>query len=642
MLRFDFRAWLESWLLPADNEDSETEAKQPRSDSGTSPPDDPTAPDLSYLKLHFAEALASFYATIAQIVASNPVDVARLGEITIKAKAEALSPAEMTELQLLKISAARQGRAIAGVYGFFLKYKPYPMLAEIRGKEKLFQPQFGPIMVVDGGSVRDVLSRHDEFTVDPYGREMVKSMTPAQNGGFDTFILSTDDADKFQEDKRLLTAVVNKDDPEKINDLVHTNCMQRVKRAVEESRLNGHGQIDIVTAVARYVPVTVSHHYFGIPAAKEKSSFELNKDMVRYYGEKVAGPNGKTPLPTEFQRSDGCIVDLPNTALSIGDGVIPDEAQIYQWIKASFQNFFNNVQKDIEVQARGVRAYRELLVYLLRELGIQRAALKADETVPDTMLTRLLKLQMGIADPAFTLCPKIDPSRVSDLRIVENIMGTVVGAIAGQEEATCRMIDSMIRLKEGEYAHSGIGALSGDERLGCFDEARQFALNVLENQDVTKNRKQLLQYALEALRLQPQSEILLRECRKEGATISGSRPIRADTLIFTAHSSAMQDTNYADAFVIGRDEKHYLQFGYGRHKCLGQYVSPVILVETLISILALDNLRRPEPCGDGSQFPLERRFGRLQLDDNNLYAKTFTLEFDFGGTTDQYFSQSPV
>ena len=635
MLRFDFRTLLKNWLRPADSESSDAEAEPPQSDSGTAPPDDPTAPDLSYLKLRFVEALASFYATIAQIAANNPVDVARLSEITTKAKAGSLSPAEITELQSLKIDAIRQGRAVAGVYGFFLKYKPYPMLAEIRGKEKLFHPQFGPIMVVDGNSVRDVLSRHDEFTVDPYGREMTKSMTPAQNGGFDTFILSTDDAGKFLEDKRLLTTVVNKDDPEKINDLVHADCMQRVKRAVEEARLSGQGQIDIVTAVARYVPVTVSHHYFGIPAAKEKCSCKLNEDMQRYYGVKVAGPDGKTHLPTEFQRADGSIVELPDTALGIGDGVIPDEAQIYQWIKASFQNFFNNVQKDIEVQARGVRAYRELLVYLLRELDVQRAALKAGEAVPDTMLTRLLKLQMDIADPAFSPCPSIDPSRLGDLRIVENIMGTVVGAVAGQEEATCRMIDSIIRLKEGEYAQC---SLSGEQRLASFDEAKQLALNVLENRDVTKNRQQLLQYALEALRLQPQSEILLRECRKEGATISGSRPIRADTLIFVAHSSAMQDTEFADAFVIGRDEKHYLQFGYGRHKCLGQHVSPVILVESLISILALENLRRPEPGRNGSPFPLERRFGRLQLDDNNLYAKTFTLEFDFGGTTDQYFS----
>ena len=110
---------------------------------------------------------------------------------------------------------------------------------------------------------------------------------------------------------------------------------------------------------------------------------------------------------------------------------------------------------------------------------------------------------------------------------------------------------------------------------------------------------------------------------------------RAQVLL--AHGSAMKDTENADAFVIGRDEKNYLQHGYGRHKCLGQYVSPVILVESLISILALDNLRRPEPHAGEGAFPHERRFGRLQLDDSNLYAQTFTLQFDRGGTTDQYF-----
>ncbi len=637
MLRLVYQVWPEDWLNPADGEGSASETDQPQPDGGKVPPSDPTAPDLSYLKLKFDEALKSFYATIAQIVASNPVDATRLAELAVKAKAGSIEAEEIAVLQSLKVGAVRQGRAIGAVYGFFLKYKPYPMLAEIRAKQNLFQPPFGPIMVVGDDSVRDVLSRHEEFTVDPYGREMIKSMTPAKNGGFDTFILSTDDPDKYDEDKKLLTTVINKEDPAKITDLVHEDCMRRVRRAVEEAREGGKGQIDIVTAIARFVPVTVSHHYLGIPAAAQMGQFELNDDMLRYYGAKVAGPDGATPLPTHYRRPDGSTVDLPDSALGQTDGVIPDEAQIYEWIKASFQNFFNNVQKDVEVQARGVRAYRELLVYLLRELDIQRRVLKAGKSVPDTMLTRLLKLQMGIADPGLTPRPAIDPHRVCDLRIAENLMGTVVGAVAGQEEATCRMIDSIIRLKEGEYALGG-GALSGDQHFGSYDEVRLLALNVLENRDVANSRRQLHRYALEALRLQPQSETLLRECKKDGATISGSRPIRAGTLIFAAHGSAMRDTEHADAFVIGRDDTHYLQFGYGRHKCLGQYVSPVILVETLISVLALQDLRRPQSRPDETPFPLERRFGRLQLDDNNLYAKTFTLEFDYGGTTDKYFS----
>jgi hypothetical protein len=36
-------------------------------------------------------------------------------------------------------------------------------------------------------------------------------------------------------------------------------------------------------------------------------------------------------------------------------------------------------------------------------------------------------------------------------------------------------------------------------------------------------------------------------------------------------------------------------------------------------------------------FPLERRFGRMQLDENNLYASTFSLRFSDTGTTRQFY-----
>ena len=54
------------------------------------------------------------------------------------------------------------------------------------------------MLVVDGAAVRDVLERDQEFTVEPYGVEMMKVMSPAHNGGFNTFILSTDDNDRLR------------------------------------------------------------------------------------------------------------------------------------------------------------------------------------------------------------------------------------------------------------------------------------------------------------------------------------------------------------------------------------------------------------------------------------------------------------
>jgi hypothetical protein len=361
--------------------------------------------------------------------------------------------------------------------------------------------------------------------------------------------------------------------------------------------------LDVVASVARYLPVTVGHSYLGVPVAEHPGTFELTPEMLTCYG---------TPI-------DG----QPETALKTDDGVIPDERQMYLWIKAAFQHFFNNVQKDPAVQVNGLRACRQLLAYLLREIDVQRRRIQGGLPVADTMLGRLLHFQMGRRTPSAAPPADLDPRLVSDLRIAENVMGTIVGAVAGQEEATCRVIDSLLRLKEGEYRTSGSSAY----RYGTFAEARQLALNVLNGTDVAQS--------LEALRLQPQGEVLLRTCARDGARIADSRPIAARTLIFASHGSAMRDVPEPDAFILDRPREHHLQYGWGRHTCLGQHVSPVIIVETMIVLLALEDLRRP-PADGAPAFPLERRLGRLQLDDQNLYATTFTLQFSDLGTTRQF------
>jgi len=572
-------------------------------------PADPTAPDLTFLAKEPGTALQSFYSTIERIAADNPVSVARLQELAAKARLGNITESEGQELQSLKIQAVRQGRAVATVIGFFLKLKPYPMLEEVRKKGKIFQPAFGPVLVVEGDAVRNVLERDQEFTVDPYGVEMMKVMTPSHNGGFSTFILSTDDNASYDPDKKLLSAVCNRDDAERITDVIHRDCVRRVGAALAVARTAGTSAIDVVPTVARYVPVTLGHRYLGVPVAAQNGSFELTPDMLTYYGTPVEGQ--------------------AETALKKDDGIIPDESQMYQWIKAAFRHFFNNVQKDPQVQLDGLRSCRLLLAYLLREIGIQRERILSGQTVDDTMLTRLLLFQLGRSAPTVARPASLDPRLVSDLRIAENVMGTIVGAIAGQEEATCRVIDSLIRLKDGEYRTSGPAGV----RYGTFREAVELAVNVLSGTRIRESRRGLYKYFLEALRLQPQGEVLLRKCVADGARIADSRPISAGTLVFAAHGSAMRDIPDPDAFVLDRPRAHYLQYGWSRHTCLGQHVSPVIIVESMIALLGLQDLARPEAGPGEAAFPLERRFGRLQLDDQNLYATTFSLRFADSGTT---------
>ena len=324
--------------------------------------------------------------------------------------------------------------------GFFLKLKPYPMLDEIRKKAKLFQPAFGPVLVVEGDAVRDVLERDQEFTVEPYGVEMMKVMTPSHNGGFTTFILSTDDNAAYEPDKRLLSAVCNREDADRITDIIHQRLHapngRRARCRSNERVVDDRHRADL----ARYVPVTLGHSYLGVPVAAQPGSFELTPEMLTYYG---------TPIDGQAE-----------TALKKEDGVIPDEQQMYLWIKAAFRHFFNNVQKDPQVQIDGLRSCRLLLAYLLREIGIQRERVLNGQPVDDTMLTRLVLFQLGRSAPTVARPANLDPRLVSDLRIAENVMGTIVGAIAGQEEATCRVIDSLVRLKASEYRTSGPGGVA--------------------------------------------------------------------------------------------------------------------------------------------------------------------------------------
>ncbi|MGE0450271.1 MAG: hypothetical protein AB7Q29_11890 [Vicinamibacterales bacterium] len=569
----------------------------------------PTEPDLRFLVTDAAAALRSFHATVDRVMADNPVPVARLRELAGKARDAQLDDAERAELSSLTQQATRQGRAIGAVLGFFLKLAPYPMLREIRSRGGFFQPPFGPILVAGGDAVRNVLERDQEFTVAPYGVEMVKTMSPAHNGGFSTFILSTDDTPLYEPDRQLLSAVCRPEDADAIADIIHQDCMRRLGSALFEARTARASTVDVVQALARFVPVTLGHRYLGVPVAAQRGAFELTPQMLACYGSPIDG--------------------RPETALAREDGVIPDEQQMYLWIKAAFRHFFNNVQKDPAVEVEGLRACRLLLAYLLREVEIQRRRILRDEPVDDTMLTRLLRFQLERAAPHVPRPSGLDPRLVSDLRIAENVMGTIVGAVAGQEEATCRVIDSLIRLREGEFETSG----SPGHRYGSFAEAQQLARNVLNGADARESRAALFSYCREALRHAPQGEVLVRQCAVDGARIADSRPIAAGTLIFASHGSAMQDVPEPGAFILDRPREHYLHYGWNRHTCLGRHVSPVIIVESMIALLGLEGLSRPACGADESAFPLERRFGRLQLDDANLYATTFSLQFEDTGTT---------
>lgn len=59
------------------------------------------------------------------------------------------------------------------------------------------------------------------------------------------------------------------------------------------------------------------------------------------------------------------------------------------------------------------------------------------------------------------------------------------------------------------------------------------------------------------------------------------------------------------------------------------------------AVLGLQDLTRPQPRAGESAFPLERRFGGLQLDDQGLYATRFSLQFADSETPRQFWPVDP-
>ena len=59
-------------------------------------------------------------------------------------------------------------------------------------------------------------------------------------------------------------------------------------------------------------------------------------------------------------------------------------------------------------------------------------------------------------------------------------------------------------------------------------------------------------------------------------------------------------------FIINREErKFYIHHGIGRHRCLGQYISPLMTIESMRAIFAYDEVEKIEG---------------LDMDERGLYA----------------------
>lgn len=583
------------------------------------------------------------------------------------------------EKVLAEITDASEKTRITELYSEIAKY------GTIRAG--IFQPIVGPALITKNDQVRHVLQDlHFAFTVRPYFTEMRKAM----KGKHKWFILGTDNKDEYENDAvflkgkfskdgfdETLKGVANRDDLPLIKTLCRTSVEKRVKKMMSSGTA-----IDAVN-LARYVPVDLIGTYFGVHVANSgglpfgvlpgknpgdtykyselnngpyddgKLGDELHK---AYY--KVDGSNAKYTLdttnlqelddrnkpipagnPDKIPVGDYLIVAGQEDAAGMSSAIIPDEEVMYQWLKSCFQNFFNNFQKEEQVQLAAVYSSFQVLSLIAVWIQAYKEAVENNsgkmpngDPVPDNMITRLLTRQK--ADPA--------NSRLSDIRIRENVFGVIAGAIINQEEQTCRTIDALADLCDSSYVADGSDgedyAVSGQggpdvggaksKRTPFFDATHKTELRRLCRADDDASYSKLRGYYNEAMRHRPQGEVLLRQQTyvvPVSPTSSAVKPAEykdvkkqlsgvnfpSGQMVFVCHGSAMKDMDDSEKFITDRDErKFYIHHGYGRHRCLGQYISPLMTVESLRAIFAYDETKKTDA---------------LELDARGLYATKLTI-----------------
>jgi len=312
--------------------------------------------------------------------------------------------------------------------------------------------------------------------------------------------------------------------------------------SVEMNKLKGKGRIDVIEDLVWPVALRLNGEFFGVPGPGPGDKIEIFK----------------------------------------------------QWCRHIYTDLFLNLRNDRNWTRLADIAVKEMNDYLTDHIESKRKELKDFQNVPETVLTRMIKMQEGSGD-------KFHDEWVGVRR---NIFGMVIGVVETTLKAVPRTIDQLLL----------------DNRKDELAKTREAALEYKYTQDPKDFKK----YVWEAMRFNPQNHVLFRlaiDDFKLGETewweteiIKAS--IEAPVLVFAANLSAMFDPDEVvdpEIFNIDRPDHHYLFFGHGPHECLGKQISEIQVPLLVKNVVTLEGLRRAKDD---------------QFDPRDLRPKHFFLEFN--------------
>lgn len=248
----------------------------------------------------------------------------------------------------------------------WMRTEPRAFFAELRERRPVFVTP-GFTMVTRYREVLEVLHQPDVFTVGIY--------TPKMDGAVGPFMLGRDNTPVNWTDKSIMKSIMPMEDMALIRGMVG----ELADAALDEAA--PAGQIEVIGALGRHVPVQICGRYFGFPG--------------------------------------------------------PDEAAMRRWSKATQTDFFKNVFGDPAIHAAAVAAGQEMRAYIGELVAERTAALDKDAgaapprgaTVVDRFLRVMSQQQMPL------------PAE----RIVSNIAGILVGSVETTSQAIAQSLDQLLR-----------------------------------------------------------------------------------------------------------------------------------------------------------------------------------------------------
>ncbi len=420
------------------------------------------------------------------------------------------------------------------------KYSPVLELEPLPISDKSYANK-GTIVLSRYQDVVEALNMPSKLSVRNYQDKMERSVGP--------FMLAYDGSQYNIKEKPWMRKMMPESDLSQVRQIVRRLVSQAItdEQYIGED-LNGktYGRLEIINQIARKVPIQLSGEYFGFP-----------------------GPNLK---------------------------------KMYEWSRATQDDFFHNVKNDKDVRLAAVKAGKEMHEYL-KDLVDQKQKQIVAGSTQDDVLSRLVRNDVK---------EFVSPQSAEDDRVRTNIIGTLVGGIETTQAAISQSLEQLFLRPE------------------MFEKARLAA----QANDVDLVAK----YVWEALRFHPVNPFVVRYAEQDIKLKSGAIVPQGYHVLISTQSAMFDDYEpgfeQPNEFRLDRNQSKFFHLGYGHHRCLGDFVASIEVPEVVMALLKLPNLRPASGHAGTIDFRKRIKPNTLSADTvSTSFPESYSLEYD--ATPDQ-------